>query len=167
MTTNQMIYKTLTTKVTKEPKYKSVLDDMGFTVFESGLSHYNYWAIKCNETGRTLVISRDRGNKRGLFDPYSLIKHDGKNNDILKVDFVRYLRKRKYDRTKKQSIYSELRWKIERYKSWAEYEAKRVTEAQKQVDKALEYLDYCKKEYRKNTDGLRECRSRVDELRKA
>ena len=167
MTTNQMIYKTLTTKVTKEPKYKSVLEDMGFTVFESGLSHYDYWAIKCNETGRTLVISKDRGNKRGLFDPYSLIKHDGKNNDILKVDFARCLKKHKYSRSIKQSKYSELRWKIERYKSWAEYEAKRVTEAQKEVDKALEYLDYCKKEYRKNTDGLRECRARVDELRKA
>lgn len=167
MTTNEMIYKTLTTKTTKEPKYKSVLEDMGFTIYDSGLSDYGYWAVKFEATGRVLVISKDRSNKRGLFNPYSLIKHCGKNNDILKVDFVGYLRKRKYDRTKKQSVYSELRWKIERYKYWAEYEAKRVTEAQKEVDKALKYLDYCKNEYRKNTDGLRECRARVDELRKA
>ena len=32
MTTNEMILKTLTTKVTKEPKYKSILEDMGFTI---------------------------------------------------------------------------------------------------------------------------------------
>lgn len=167
MTTNQMIYKTLTTKVTKEPKYKSVLEDMGFTVFESGLSHYDYWAVKCDKTGRTLVISKDRGNKRGLFDPYSLIKHDGKNNDILKVDFAGYLKKHKYDKSIKQSEYAELRWNIERYKYWADFELNRVNEAQKVFDRALEHLEYCKKEYRKNIEGLDKCRFRVAKLKEA
>lgn len=91
MTTNEMIYKTLTTKLTKEPIYKSILEDLGYVVFDSDCSAYSNWAIKNEKTSREIVISKDYDNKRGLFDPYNRIE----TKDIRKVDYVGFLNKKR------------------------------------------------------------------------
>lgn len=168
MTTNEMILKTLTTKVTKEPKYKSILEDMGFTIYDSGCSHYNYWAIKCEATGQTLVISRDRGNRRGLFDPYNLIKYDNKENDISKIDFVGYLRTTRYmsDRTPKESEYKKLRKEIKYCKGWNyEYHKKELDETYKEIDKLYQKLKYHNERIKEYEDKLTKARKRVKELK--
>ena len=168
MTTNEMILKTLTTKVTKEPKYKSILEDMGFTIYDSDCSHYNYWTIKCEATGQILVISRDRGNKRGLFDPYSLIKHDNKENDISKIDFVGYLRttRRMADRIPKESEYKKLRKEIEYCKGWNyEWHKKRIEEIGKEIEALNRNLEYNKEEIRKLDNKLAKVRERIKELK--
>lgn len=168
MTTNEMILKTLTTKVTKEPKYKSILEDMGFTIYDSDCSHYNYWTIKCEATGRILVISRDIENKRGLFDPYNLIKHGNKENDISKIDFVRYLRttRRMSDRTPKESEYAKLRKEIKYYKGWNyKWYKERIEKIKKEIEKLNNSLEYNKEEIRKLDNKLAKARERVKELK--
>lgn len=129
-------------------------------------SFFDSFVYDFSEGNNVRIIAVDNSD-RGLFDPYSLIKYDGKNNDILKVDFAGYLKKHKYDKSIKQSEYAELRWNIERYKYWADFELNRVNEAQKAFDRALEHLEYCKKEYRKNVEGLDKCRFRVAKLKEA
>ena len=168
MTTNEMIFKTLTTKVTKEPKYKSILEDMGFTIYDSDCSHYNYWTIKCEATGQILVISRDRENKRGLFDPYSLIKHDNKENDISKIDFVGYLRttRRMADRIPKESEYKKLREEIKYCKGWNyKWYKERIEKIKKEIEKLNNSLEYNKEEIRKLDNKLAKARERVKELK--
>ena len=168
MTTNEMIFKTLTTKVTKEPKYKSILKDMGFTIYDSDCSHYNYWTIKCEATGQILVISRDRGNKRGLFDLYSLIKHDDKENDISKIDFIGYLRttRRMADRIPKESEYKELRREIEYCKGWNyKWHKERIEKIEKEIENLNHDLERNKEEIRKLDDKLAKARERVKELK--
>ena len=168
MTTNEMIYKTLTKKVTKEPKYKSILEDMGLQVYESDLSHYNYWAVKCETTGQILVISKDRGNKRGLFDPYSLIKHINKENDITKIDFISYLKTTRHmaNRFPKESEYQKLREEIKRCKGWdCEYHKNKIKEIHKKIDILNNDLEYHNKRIKEYEDRLVKARERVKELK--
>ena len=46
MNTNEMIYKTLRTKMDKEPKYRDVLADLGIEVFDSNCSTQGFWSVK-------------------------------------------------------------------------------------------------------------------------
>ena len=50
LTINEMIYKTISTKLKKEPKYKEILEQLGYTVFDSDYSDYDCWSVKNNET---------------------------------------------------------------------------------------------------------------------
>lgn len=85
LTVNEMIYKTLTTKETKVPKYKEVLEALGFElVKDHGWSHYDYWAIKLKEDNRILVISQGYDKQKRLYKTASAVK----SKDIKKVDFA-------------------------------------------------------------------------------
>ena len=84
LTINEMIYNTITTKITKEPKYKEVLEALGYElVKDHGWSHYDYWGIKMAEDDRVLVISKGCDNKRHLYKTAKNVE----TKDITKVDF--------------------------------------------------------------------------------
>ena len=88
MTINEMIYKTLTTKITKEPKYKEALEALGYElVKDHDWSEYDYWGIKTAE-GKVLVISKGKDNKRHLYTTAKFVQ----TNDIQKVDFENLIR---------------------------------------------------------------------------
>ena len=71
MTVNEMIYKTLTTKITKEPKYREVLEALGYELDKDhDWSYYDYWGIKMAEDNRVLVISQNRNKERALFKTF-------------------------------------------------------------------------------------------------
>lgn len=89
LTVNEMIYKTLTTKETKVPKYKAILEALGYElVKDHGWSTYDYWAIKLKEDNRILVISTGYDKKKRLYKTASAIK----TKDITKVDFVNLIK---------------------------------------------------------------------------
>lgn len=89
LTVNEMIYRTLTTKETKTPKYKEVLESLGFElVKDHGWSHYDYWAIRMYENDRLLVISQGKDHKRHLYKTANFVN----TNDIAKVDFVNLIK---------------------------------------------------------------------------
>ena len=168
MTINEMIYKTLTTKTTKEPKYSSALKDMGLQIFESGYSHYNYWAVKDKMTGRVLVISRDRGNRRGLFDPCCLIKHENKKNSISNIDFIGYLKTTRHmiKRTPEESEYSKLRKEIRNCKGWEyKYHEDEIEKIQMKIDELNRSLEYHNKQIKDFNNRLAKVRERVKELK--
>ena len=168
MTTNEMIYKTLTTKITKEPKYKSILEDMGFKIYDNGWSHYYYWAIKNEATGQELVIGRDRGNRRGLFNPVCLIKHDNKENDISKFDFVGYLRTTRHmaNRFPKESEYKKLREEIKNCKGWdCEYHKNKIKEIYEKIAILNDDIKYHNERIKEYENRLAEVRERVKELK--
>ena len=85
LTVNEMIYKTLTTKETKVPKYKAVLEALGYElVKDHGWSHYDYWAIQLKEDNRILVISQGYDKQKRLYKTAQAVN----SKDIKKVDFV-------------------------------------------------------------------------------
>lgn len=97
MTTNEMIYKTITTKLTKEPKYKSILEDMGYKVYNSDMSACGCWTVENPENGRCILFSKGYDSRRRLYGGYKPVE----TKDFKKVNFVGYLKKRKYNVLKK------------------------------------------------------------------
>lgn len=84
LTVNEMIYKTLTTKVNKIPKYKEELEALGYKLNSThAWSTYDYWGIETGIPGRVLLISSGYDKKKRL---YKTAKHI-KTSDITKVDF--------------------------------------------------------------------------------
>jgi hypothetical protein len=84
LTVNEMIYKTLTTKVSKIPKYKDELEALGYKLNSThAWSTYDYWGIETGIPGRILLISSGYDKKKRL---YKTAKHI-KTKDITKVDF--------------------------------------------------------------------------------
>lgn len=84
LTVNEMIYNTLTTKITKEPKYKEILEALGYELIKDhDWSVYDYWGIRMVEGNRVLLISKGRDNKRHLYKTFSFVN----TKDITKVDF--------------------------------------------------------------------------------
>lgn len=88
MTVNEMIYKTLNTKENKTPKYKEVLEALGYELVTNyNWSYYDYWGIKMKENDRILNISQGYDKKKRLYKTHTPIKA----KDIKKVDFVNLL----------------------------------------------------------------------------
>lgn len=84
LTVNEMIYNTLTTKITKEPKYKEILEALGYELIKDHeWSHYDCWGIRMAEEDRVLVISKGYDNKRHLYATTRIVN----TKDIKKVDF--------------------------------------------------------------------------------
>lgn len=138
MTTNEMIYKTITTKLTKTPVYKSVLEDLGYEVIDREWSSYNNWTIKNKATGNMVMFSKDYDNKRGLFDGPNRIK----TNDFKKVDYVDLLNKHKRDSfNNNETKYAKLRRTITSYKWYIDLYKKRIKEKQKEIEKLNNELE--------------------------
>ena len=84
LTVNEMIYKTLTTKITKEPKYRNELEALGYElVSDHNWSTYDYWGIRTLENNSVLLISKSYGGKKMLYRT----THHIQTKDIQKVDF--------------------------------------------------------------------------------
>lgn len=168
MTTNEMIYKTIMTKLEKEPKYRSVLEDMGYEVYDSGKSAYGNWAVKNLGTERSVLVSRDYFGKRGLFNGYIPIK----KGDPRKVDFVGYLRKEKTKNkvASRHREYRHLSDVIEDSKKLISTYEDCLNRCHENLDSWIKHYEERCAEYQKKIDEenarLAEARAKVDELRK-
>ena len=140
LTVNEMIYKTLTTKETKVPKYKEVLEALGYElVKDHGWSHYDYWAIQLKEDNRILVISQGYDKKKRLYKTAQAVK----SNDITKVDFANMIN---IDRSANRWYNNRTETNIQRYKnakqdyklylSICEDQKNKVKTLEEQLDKA-------------------------------
>jgi hypothetical protein len=142
LTVNEMIYKTLTTKETKVPKYKAVLEALGYElVRDHGWSHYDYWAIQLKEDNRILVISTGYDNKKRLYKTAQAVN----SKDIKKVDFVNLINinrsaTRWYNRRTETNIqkYKSAKEDYRLYSSIYEDKKEKVKALEKQLEKAKE-----------------------------
>lgn len=140
MTTNEMIFKTLKTKATKEAKYAPILIDMGYELLTGnmGWSDYDYYTIRNPKTGRTLCISKDGNNKRKLFDTFCSID----TYDFTKVDFVKYLSTNRKHKSTEPSIYKQMRYRFERAKWDNDYHGDKIMRLREQMESLEKELDY-------------------------
>lgn len=160
ITINEMIYKTLTTKTTKEPKYKKELEALGLEIIVDGWSgYYNYWSIRNPLTDRELVISKDYAGRKNIFNPYDSIAKD--SHHIQKIDFLGYLscnRPSYNERLPKKSKYREWRETLKDGKYWKDYHEKRIQKLEiekEKLDTAIhEQIKYCNK-YQDKIDTVR------------
>lgn len=71
MTINEMILNTLTTKMTKEPKYRKELESLGVEIVPSaGWSSYEYWGIKIDTPENRnyfLTVSKNFLKRKAIF----------------------------------------------------------------------------------------------------
>ena len=158
MTTNEMIYKTISTKVAKEPIYKSVLEDLGYEVYDSGWSEYDNWTVGSKSTNKSVVLSKGYDNKKGLFDKQDRIP----TKNIKKVNFADYLNKNRSaewrDAGKKRSRYYRLRTIIKSSKSniwWYEDLYTHKKEQIEELTKDLERYHNAITSYQKKLDAAR------------
>ena len=165
MTTNEMIYKTISTKLTKTPIYKSVLEDLGYEVFDSTWSSYNNWAVKNKKTGRVILFSKGYDNKRRLYDNATSIKA----GDFKKVNYVDYLSKNKSTINQpyfeKPTEYHGLRVTIRGSKSSIKFYEGYIREKQKEVEKINDEIKRCREQVSDYQNKLNNARERVKELR--
>lgn len=142
LTVNEMIYKTLTTKETKVPKYKAILEALGYElVKDHGWSHYDYWAIRIKEDNRILVISQGYDKQKRLYKTAHFVK----TNDISKVDFVNLINtdrsaNRWYNRRSETNIqkYKSAKQDYKLYLSICEDQRNKVKDLEEQLAKARE-----------------------------
>lgn len=166
MTTNDMIYKTITTKLTKEPIYKSVLEDLGYEVYDSDYSSYNNWAVKNKDTGFAVVLSKGSEGKRTLYDPHWEVEC----SDIRKVDFVNLLIKRRdvrrfYNAIETHSDYYNLRHDICCSKSDIKYYKDNLDYIKEKIEALNKDLERCKNQISDSQKKLNETREKVAKLK--
>lgn len=170
MKTNEMIWKTLTTKVGKEPKFRSILVDMGIEIYDSECSEQGFWAVRDTATGRNLVISKDYDGKRTLYGNDGCWDVETKN--VRLVDYIGYLRcqreyKNYYDlHPEYNSEYRKLRHRISTEKDSASLWSWELKKIDKKIADLMEERERYAGYYKKSCDGLREVRQRVEELRR-
>ena len=168
MTTNEMILKTLTTKMEKEPKYRSVLADMGIEIYDSECSEQGFWAVRDVNTGRNLVISKDYDGKRRLYGNDGCWGVDTKN--VRLVDYIGYLRcpskyKTYYDIHPVRSEYNVLRDSISTQKRYVFMWERELRKIYKKIGDLMEERDRYGEYLHEAWDGLDRARERVEELR--
>lgn len=95
-TINEMILSTLTTKISREPKYKKELEALGLKVVDpEDWSDYNYWAIRMEATNKPeyllLVVSKDYAGVKGVFATASKVCNwnDSKRHKIDWLNFIK------------------------------------------------------------------------------
>lgn len=90
LTVNEMILATLRTKTDKTPKYKKVLEALGYKLNNShDWSTYDYWGIDAAD-GTVLVISQSYGKQRRLYKTCRSV--NVKFENLNKVDFENLLK---------------------------------------------------------------------------
>lgn len=165
VTINEMIYNTLTTKKTKEPKYKKVLETLGYSLNNThDWSEYDYWGI--DSPGGILLISKDYGGKKRLYLTATPINNAVKER-IRLVDFENLLKtppkdytfKRKETirtfKSLKQSIKGD-EWLIESYE-------KQIAEMEEKLRMKKESIERIKADMEESRKKIQEI---LDEKRK-
>ena len=166
MTTNEMIYKTITTKLTKTPTYKSVLEDLGYEVYDSEWSYYNNWTVKNKETGKEVVLSQGYDNKKAIFNRSKRINA----NNLKKVNYVDLLRKNRPNvsdpfltnyvyRNFEEGKYADLRRTIQSNKVYIESCKMRIDMYKEELDRISKNIDDAMGrmgKYQKELDAARE-----------
>ncbi len=162
MTTNEMILKTISTKTTKEPKYKSILENMGYVICISDWGECGCWCVENPVTDRLVVFSKGYDKKKRLYGGYKPIKE----KDYKKIDFVGYLKCTRTYGDKKTNKYNELRNEIKLTKEYIKDYKKDMEKAQKKIEEAIKNFEYLQSRYDENVSKLEECRKKVKELKK-
>ena len=174
MTTNEMIYKTITTKLAKEPIYKSILEDLGYEVYDSGWSYYDNWTVRNKETKKQILISKHNyTNRKALFNGALHIRA----NDLKKVNYVDLLSKNKPNVTRPEyanyiynnfvtSKYSELRHNISNIKSDVNYLNYRINFAKGDIDNAIKRIEKLNKDIEQYYLEIEDKQKRLGEIRK-
>ena len=155
MTTNEMILNTLKTRTTREPKYKSILEDMGFVVTDEKLVE-NHWRVYNPETGRYLVFWKDGDNRLALYGNHS--HHTGDYSKMDLVGFLKCDRKHDIDFNLGWSKYKRARFALKDYKEMREYKERDVEEKRQRVEKAMEQLQ-------KELEILNHYNEKIEEIR--
>lgn len=160
MTINEMIYKTLTTKMTKEPKYRKELEALGLEIVINDWSDcYNYWLVRNPATGRELVINKDYSNRKNIFNPYNSIIEEG--HDIKKINFFGYLncdRPSLSERLPKESKYKKWRVKLrsnKRYILNCKKDIQGLQEKKRKLDETIQYYEERLSQYQTENDNIR------------
>lgn len=172
MTTNEMIYKTLRTKMDKVPRFKEVLTDLGIEVYNSDGSTQGFWSVRCVDTGRMLVISKGYDNRVHLYGGDSAYRHT-RAKDLKKFDYMGFL---KCDRRKEASPYftdssipteyRDLRCMIRECKSGIRWAERDLAEVSKQIADLVEQKKHYEQRLADATNKLNGARQRVEELRR-
>ena len=157
ITVNDMIYNTLTTKGSKEPKYRNVLEAFGYTLTnQHDWSDYDYWGIQCAD-GSVLVISKTYGNERGLFKTARLIS----TKNIKKVNFVGLIESKRerfsfapFAQANLVTRYQDMKQAIQSRKWLVDYKEKEVEKLKLELNKATETLMDYKKSYAESVEKL-------------
>ena len=173
MTTNEMIYKTMNTKLTKEPIYKSVLEDLGYEVYDSTWSYYNNWTVKNKETGKTILLSKHNyTNKKALFDcPFCI-----ETNDIKKVNYVDFLSKNRPNVTRpffenyiyknfERSKYSDLRDDIRDSKWDIKYYNRYINETKEKIEKLKKDIEQCNSDIKRYNEKITDTQKKLEDTR--
>lgn len=160
ITVNEMIYKTITTKTNKEPKYKNVLEAMGYTVYNSSWSEYDYWAVKNETTNRMVVFSKGYDKKKRLYDEWRTIK----DKDFKKVNLTGYLNCARehynpYNTT--ESKYRKLREKFKQAKISIRYNNEDIDRIQKRINELTKDLERTKERKDENLKIIDEVKTAI------
>lgn len=166
LTINEMILKTISTKLNKEPKYKEILETMGYTVYDSTWSGYNNWTVRNEKTNREIVFSRGYDGRKRLYDGSRNIK----TYDFKKVDYAGYLNcKRKpynpYSSTE-ENKYSKLRYGLKHTKEMIQMDNRCIESIQNKINKLTDRLNRemeCRNERFKHLEKIRK---EIKELKK-
>lgn len=162
-TVNEMILATLTTKMTKEPKYRKQLEDLGIQIVDSeDWSDYDYWAIRLKANNKPgyllLVVSRDYAKVKGIFATGAKICN-WKGDKIHKIDWFNFIKVhgmridyQGYVNSLYNNKFHEAFWLLTNnriYEDFAEQEAQKEKEARKA---RIQYIE----RIRSNKERLKE-----------
>lgn len=168
MTTNEIIYKTLRTKVNKEPKYMDVLADIGIEIYDSNASSQGFWSVRYIPTGKMLVISKGYDKKNHLYTGRGFCKTNAK--DLSKFDYIGFLRcdRNKYHKPDPciNTEYKELRrtiYECKRDYAWAKRDLDGID---KQIASLMKEKEWHEKRVADATNGLETAMKRIAELKR-
>ena len=169
LTINEMILKTISTKLNKEPKYKEILEAMGYIVFDSEWSSYNNWSVGNKNNNRLVVLSKGYDNKKRLYGGGSPIK----TNDFRKVDYVGYLNCNRikyytpyFNDKGVETKYSKLRYSMKHTKQMIEVTDGIIENLQSRINDLTTRLEKEQKSKNGYLKELTEIRKEITELKK-
>ena len=172
MTTNEMIFRTLKTKMNKTPKYVEVLADLGIEVYDSDSSTQGFWSVRYTPTGKMLVISKGYDNKTYLYGGESGYQKTNAK-DLKKFDYMGFLKCDRHkeaspyfaDKSYVKTEYKELRSAIYHSKRDMRWAKRELEEIDKKIADLMVRKEWQEKRLAEATDTLKVTRERICELR--
>lgn len=171
LTLNEKIYATLTTKISKEPKYRKEIEELGYTLNKNhGMSCYNYWGINIGVNEDILLISIDYNDKTRLYINYSAINANYGRNNIQKINFVDLLEKSR-ERKEKREVLFKIRSKENKlHKAINIKESIRKEElflknSEEEIKRMEEKIMRIKKDIEMNKKGMEESKKNIEDYK--